>query len=66
MTNESGTYNYLAKQETVKNIEIFTKKFKRGRMTSDDYIKLVHENLENLTSKRDYSAYLMNIGQHNN
>ena len=66
MTNESGTYNYVVRQESIKNIELITKRFKRGKISTEEYITLMHENMQKLSSKRDYIGYLMNIGQLNN
>jgi hypothetical protein len=66
MANESGTYNYVVRKDSIKNIELYTKRFKTGRMSTEEYITLMHENLQKLSSKRDYVAYLMNIGQLNN
>lgn len=66
MPNETGTYNYIVRKDSIKNIELITKRFKTGRMTTEQYITLMHENLQKLSSKRDYIGYLMNIGQLNN
>ena len=65
MNKETGTYDFVSKKDSIKNIEIFTQQFKRGRISSDEYIKIVHENLQKLANKRDYINYLMSIGQMN-
>jgi hypothetical protein len=65
MIKESGTYNYVVRHESIKNIELITERFKKGKMTTEDYIVQIHENLQRLSSKRDYIGYLMNIGQLN-
>jgi len=36
------------------------------QINNEDYIKLIHENLQKLTTKRNYIGYLMNIGQLDN
>ena len=66
MGKDSGTVNYVDKQESIKRIELITERFRKGRMNTDDYIIQVNENLQKLASKRDYINYLMNIGQFNN
>ena len=66
MIKETGTINFLEKQDSIKNIEIMTKLFKRNKLTTDQYMKSVHENLSKLSNKRDYVKYLTDIGQINN
>jgi hypothetical protein len=66
MGKDSGTVNYVDKQESIKRIELITERFRKGRMNTDDYIVQVNESLQKLASKRDYINYLMNIGQFNN
>ena len=66
MGKDSGTVNYVDKQESIKRIELITERFRKGRMNTDDYIVQVNERLQKLASKRDYINYLMNIGQFNN
>ena len=66
MGKDSGTVNYVDKQESIRRIELITERFRKGRMNTDDYIVQVNENLQKLASKRDYINYLMNIGQFNN
>lgn len=66
MGKDSGTVNYVDKQESIRRIELITERFRKGRMNTDDYIVQVNESLQKLASKRDYINYLMNIGQLNN
>ena len=66
MENNTGTVNYVDKQESIKRIELITERFRKGRMNTDDYIIQVKQNLQKLASKRDDINYLMNIGQFNN
>ena len=66
MGKNSGTVNYVDKQESIRRIELITERFRKGRMNTDDYIVQVNESLQKLASKRDYINYLMNIGQFNN
>jgi len=61
--NEPGTINVAKIKESVNAIEFLTKQYKRKRMSTEQYIKSVHENLSNLTSQRNYVDYLNNIGQ---
>jgi hypothetical protein len=63
MKKETGTINFLEKQDAIKNIEIMTKIFKRNKLTTEQYITSVQENLIKLSNKRDYIKYLNNIGQ---
>ena len=66
MGKDSGTVNYVDKQESIRRIELITERFRKGRMNTDDYIIQVNQSLQKLASKRDYINYLMNIGQFNN
>lgn len=66
MINEVGTYNYVETQEALKKIELLTKRYKKNRIKTGEYISQVHECLQKLANKRDYLGYLMNIGQLNN
>lgn len=66
MAKETGTVSYVDKRDSIKQIELITDRFKKGKINSEDYIKQIHENLQKLTTKRDYINYLMNIGQLNN
>ena len=60
---EAGSVNMVKITESIKAIEFLTKQYKRKRMTTESYIKLIHENLSNLTTQRNYVEYLNNIGQ---
>lgn len=66
MGKDTGTVSYVDKQESIKRIELITERFRKGRMSTDDYVIQVNDNLRKLASKRDYINYLMNIGQFNN
>ena len=66
MGKDSGTVSYVDKKDSIKQIELITERFRKGRMNTDDYIVQVNESLQKLASKRDYINYLMNIGQFNN
>jgi len=61
--NEAGSINTAQIKESVKSIEILTSQYKKRRLNTENYIKLVHENLANLTNQRNYTEYLSNIGQ---
>jgi hypothetical protein len=61
--HEAGSVNVAKIQEATKSIEFLTNQYKKRRVKTEDYIKLVHENLSNLTSHRNYLNYLKNIGQ---
>jgi|AACY02.4.fsa_nt_gi hypothetical protein len=65
MNKETGTINYLEKKDSIKNIELMTERYKKNKLTTEEYITLVHENLLKLTNKRDYVKYLTDIGQIN-
>ena len=60
---EAGIINVAKIKESIKTIELFTEQYKRKRITTEQYIKIVHENLSHLTTQRDYLNYLNNIGQ---
>ena len=60
---EAGSINVLKIQESIKSIEFLTNQYKRRRLSTEKYIKLVHENLSHLTTQRNYKDYLNNIGQ---
>ena len=66
MGKDSGTASYVDKQDSIKQIELITDRFKKGKINNEDYITQIHENLQKLTTKRNYIDYLMNIGQLNN
>lgn len=60
---EIGTINVPKINESIKTIEILTSRYKKKRMATESYIKLVHESLSNLTTERNYTDYLKHIGQ---
>jgi len=60
---DAGSVNVYKVQQSTKTIEFLTNQYKKRRISTENYIKLVHENLANLTSQRNYSEYLNNIGQ---
>jgi hypothetical protein len=61
--NEPGSINMVKVKESISAIEFLTKQYKRKRMTTENYIKQIHQNLANLDTQRDYLEYLKNIGQ---
>jgi hypothetical protein len=62
-TFETGTVNLKEITEAIKSIEILTYLYKRKRISTDNYIKNVQDNLYKLKIKRNYLDYLKNIGQ---
>jgi hypothetical protein len=50
---KTGSKNVIAEKESIKNIEILTNMFKRKRLTSDEYIRMVNQNLAKITDERD-------------
>jgi hypothetical protein len=62
-SKQAGSVNVTKIQESVKSIEILTSQYKKRRMSTQEYIKLVHENLSHLTTQRNYLDYLNSIGQ---
>jgi hypothetical protein len=56
-----GSVNVVEINNSIKNIETLTNLYKRKRITTEDYIKSVNENLSKLTNERDYIKYLSNI-----
>ena len=60
---EVGSINVPKINESIKSIEHLTSRYKRKRITTEQYIKSVHESLSNLTTQRNYSEYLKHIGQ---
>lgn len=61
---KTGSKNVMAEKESIKNIETLTNMFKRKRLTPDEYIRMVNQNLAKITDERDYINYLQNIGQY--
>lgn len=60
---EAGSVNTVKIKESIKSIELLTSQYNKKRMSTENYIKLVHEKLANLTTQRNYLEYLKNIGQ---
>jgi hypothetical protein len=61
--NEPGSVNVSKINESIKSINYLTIQYKKKRISTERYIKEVHENLSKLTTQRDYLEYLKNIGQ---
>lgn len=61
---KSGTKNVVAIKESIKNIEALTERFKRRRMTQEEYIMRVNKSLAKMADERNYIEYLVNIGQY--
>jgi hypothetical protein len=61
---KSGTKNVVAINESIKNIETLTEQFKRKRLSQDEYVLRVNQNLSKMTDERNYIEYLINIGQY--
>jgi len=61
--NEPGSVNVKKITESTTAIENLTTQYKKKRISTEIYIKQVHENLSKLTTQRDYLEYLKNIGQ---
>jgi hypothetical protein len=51
---EAGSVNTAEIKETIKSIEVLTSQYKKRRLNTENYIKLIHENLSNLTNQRTY------------
>ena len=60
---EAGSINVAKIKESIKTMEMLTSQYKKKRMSTENYIKLVHEKLASLTTQRNYTEYLKNIGQ---
>jgi acetate kinase len=61
---KSGTKNVVAINESIKNIETLTEQFKRKRLSQDEYVLRVNQNLSKMTDEINYIEYLINIGQY--
>ena len=62
-TKEPGSVNVKEITESIKTIEMLTNQYKRKRLTTDQYLLYMNENLSKLTSERNYAEYLKHIGQ---
>jgi hypothetical protein len=60
---EAGTVNVKVIRESIKSIEVHTSLYKKKRITTENYIKALHDSLSKMTTQRDYLEYLKNIGQ---
>lgn len=60
---EPGTINVVKINESIKSIQFLTSQYKRKRIDTENYIKLIHESLSKFTTERNYLDYLKNIGQ---
>jgi hypothetical protein len=62
-TKEPGSVNVKEIIESIKTIEMLTSRYKRKRMSTEDYLLHMNESLSKLTSERNYLEYLKHIGQ---
>jgi hypothetical protein len=60
---KTGTKNVVARNQALKNIDFLLARYKRKRMSDDEFIKRINENLASLSEQRNYIEYLQNIGQ---
>jgi hypothetical protein len=60
---KTGTKNVVARNQALKNIDSLLTRYKRKRMSDDEFIKRINENLASLSEQRNYIEYLQNIGQ---
>ena len=58
----TGTKNVVAINKSVSNIETLTSLFKNKRISYDEFVQGINQNLSDMTNKRDYVEYLRNIG----
>ena len=61
--SEAGTVNVKVIRESIKSIEVYTSLYKKKRITTEKYIKVLHDSMSKMTTQRDYLEYLKNIGQ---
>ena len=61
---KTGSKNVVATKESIKSIETLTELFKRKRISEEEYILKVNQNLAKLADERNYIEYLVNIGQY--
>lgn len=61
--SEAGTVNVKVIRESIKSIEVHTSLYKKRRITTENYIKALHDSMSKMTTQRDYLEYLKNIGQ---
>jgi hypothetical protein len=60
---KTGTKNVVARNQALKNIDSLLTRYKRKRMSDDEFIKRINQNLASLSEQRNYIEYLQNIGQ---
>jgi hypothetical protein len=60
---KTGTRNIVAEKEAIKSIEFLITRYKRRRMSKENFIIKVNQNLAKFSDERDYIGYLKNIGQ---
>ncbi len=60
---KTGTRNIVAEKEAIKSIEFLITRYKRRRMSKENFIIKVNQNLAKFSDERDYIEYLKNIGQ---
>jgi len=60
---EAGTVNVKIIRESIKSIELHTSLYKKKRITTEKYIKVLHDSMSKMATQRDYLEYLKNIGQ---
>jgi hypothetical protein len=58
----NGTKNVVAIENATKSIETLTSLFKSKRISYEEFVKGINQNLSDMSSKRDYIQYLKNIG----
>ena len=61
---EPGTINVVKINESIKSIQFLTSQYKRKRIDTENYIKLIHENLSQLTTERNYLDYLNEMNEY--
>lgn len=61
---KTGTKNVVSINQSIKNIETLTQQFKKKRISQEEYILRVNQNLAKMADERDYIDYLVNIGQY--
>jgi len=62
--SKTGTKNIAAKNEAIKNIESLVRVYKRRRMSDEEFILRINQNLASISEQRNYIEYLQNIGQY--
>jgi hypothetical protein len=60
---KTGTRNVVAEKEAIKSIEFLITRYKRRRMSKENFIRKINQSLAKFSDERDYIEYLKNIGQ---